>query len=214
MEPDNRVLVTIGIHPTQAHLADRLDLERLGELLACPRVVGLGEVGLDYFRVSRYEDQRLQRLFLAAILDLAEERDLPLILHTRDGGDGRASSDCLGILRKGLSRWHRVHRHCFRGCVREMNDWIAAFPNVCFGFTATVLRDPTKQEEEAIHAMASHRILLESDAPYLPVPGSAEGFNHPWSILATATRIARIRGVPVASLLALTRANAKRFYHL
>ena len=95
-----------------------------------------------------------------------------------------------------------------------MQEWVDAFPNVCFSISATLLRDRSPQEEEAVHTMAEHRILLESDSPFLLVPGATEAFNHPWAILDVARRVARIRGVSVASILATTTANARRFFQL
>ena len=94
IDPDPRVVATVGIHPRVAHLVDDSDLTRLERRLPCRRVVGLGEVGMDY-QMATYDQTRTQKRLLRKMLPLAVRYQLPVAIHARGT---KAGADCLKIL--------------------------------------------------------------------------------------------------------------------
>ena len=202
------VYSAFGIHPRMAHVGTENDLTRLRQMLSWPRVVALGEVGLDYSG-DGYRNRDGQMRILGKMLGLLEGSRQALVIHCREGGKGSASKDCLGILREGLAGDQKIHRHCFVGTWGEAQEWSGAFSNVYFGFTSILLKGDSRVEEAAIK-IPLDQILLESDGPYLPLRG--ESCSHPWSLWPIAERLGELRRVPVEQILGACLLNSQRVY--
>jgi TatD DNase family protein len=197
------VYATVGMHPHDANRLDDTTLAEFEALAARPRVVAVGEVGLDFYRdLSPREDQR--RAFSAQI-ELARRTGLPLVVHVREAGDEAMAQ--LAAEADDLS----VVMHCFSlpEYVDECNErgYYASFAGNVTYKNAAALR-------EAAVRVRADRLLVETDAPFLaPVPNRGNS-NVPAWVAHTAALVAEVRGVPGDELAALTTANARRVFRL
>ncbi|MBE7559647.1 TatD family hydrolase [bacterium] len=186
----------VGIAP---HSAQEYGPEALGEIAALaqhPRVVALGEAGLEYHHGP---DHQRQKALFAAHIRLAEELCLPLVIHSRD-----ADEDLWELIaREGLSRGVL---HCFTGGAELLRRATAR------GLYVSISGIASFPKAGAVHAAArdcpAERLLIETDAPYLaPVPHRGAR-NQPAYLARTLEAVARLRRVAPASLAATTRHNA------
>jgi TatD DNase family protein len=194
------VWCTAGIHPHEASTADR-DFERIREAVTRPRVVAIGETGLDYHYDNSPRDA--QRRSFDRHLQLAEATGLPVVVHSRE-----ADTDLTAALRAGGAAVRGV-LHCFSGGPELLEtalelDWFISFAGVItfkkFASDAVLRRVPGTQ------------LLLETDGPYLaPVPYRGKR-NEPAYMTLTCDAAARMRGESSEAIAAATEANARRFY--
>jgi TatD DNase family protein len=197
------VYATVGLHPHDAHLLDDAYLGELEELAGRPRVVAVGEVGLDFYRDLSPRDA--QRAAFSAQIELARRAQLPLVVHVREAGDEAMAQ--LAAEAGDLT----VIMHCYSlpQYVDECNErgYYASFAGNVTYKNAAELRD-------AAAKVRDDRLLVETDAPFLaPVPNRGNS-NVPAWVAHTAAQVARVRGVPEADLAALTTANARRVFAL
>ncbi len=188
-----------GIHPENLEgLADDY-LDQLAALLEHPRVVALGEIGLDYhWDIPRAEQNRV----FEEQLRLALKLDVPVVIHDRE-----AHGDTMALLRKYRPKGLM---HCFSGSVEMLKEVMRLGMSISLGGTVTFKNARVPVEVAA--AVPLDRLLLETDAPYLsPVPfrGKRNDSSH---IAYTAQKIAEIRGMDAQKLIDLTTENAKRLY--
>ena len=197
------VWCTAGIHPHAAAKADRGSLDRIREVIEDPKVVGVGETGLDYY----YDNapRSVQRKLLEQHLQLASDHELPLIVHSREADD-----DTIDMLRSVEGAVRGV-LHCFAGGAALLDAGIEAGWMISFSGLVT-FRNFTGAD--LLRAVPSAQLLIETDSPYLaPVPHRGKR-NEPSYLPQVAEAVARIRGMDAAEIGALTSANALRFYAL
>ena len=193
------VYACAGIHPENLEGLPADYLDRLAELLRHPKVVALGEIGLDYHWEIPKEAQH--RVFEQQ-LRLAKELDVPVVIHDRE-----AHGDVMELLRKYRPKGLM---HCFSGSVEMLKEVLKLGMSISLGGTVTYKNARVPVEVAA--AVPIDRLLLETDAPYLsPVPNRGKR-NDSRNIAYTAQRIAEIRGMDAQELIDLTAANAKRLY--
>jgi TatD DNase family protein len=193
---------TAGIHP---HHAERFDagFRRVRELAAEPRVVALGETGLDY----HYDNapRPLQRAAFEAHLALAAETGLPVVVHSRDADD-----DTVAMIRSAATSVTGV-LHCFSAGRPVFEAALAADWYVSFSGLITF---PKYATPDLVAATPGDRLLIETDSPYLaPVPHRGRR-NEPAWVVEVARRVARLRGEPLEVVAAATTGNALTFYRL
>ena len=198
-----RVYATVGLHP---HDATRLDDELLTELqtlAAEPKVVAVGECGLDFYR--DLSPREAQRAAFSAQIELARRAGLPLVVHIREAGDD--ALDILDCEAGGLT----VVMHCF-----SLPDAV----DLCVqrGYYCSFAGNVTFKSAEALRAAAAalrdELLLVETDAPYLsPVPFRGKE-NRPIRVAYAAAAIAAARGWSTAHAAAVTTANARRAFGL
>lgn len=196
----DRLWVAAGIHPGEAGAAPADALARLRVLLTHPRVVAVGEIGLDYHydHVSR----EVQLALFEAQLRLAVECHLPVVVHDRE-----AHADTLRLLSAVRPRGVV---HCFSGSVETMREVVALGMYIGLGGVTTFAS--AKKTADVAAAVPLDRLVLETDAPYL-APAPCRGQRNDSSLLVhTAARIAGLRGMEPAALIAATTANARRLY--
>ena len=188
-----------GIHPENLEgLADDY-LEQLTKLLEHPRVVALGEIGLDY----HWDIPRdIQNRVFEEQLRLARELDVPVVIHDRE-----AHGDVMELVRrykpKGLM-------HCYSGSTEMLKEVMRLGMSISLGGTVTFKN--ARVPVEVAEAVPLDRLLLETDAPYLsPVPNRGKR-NDSRNIAYTAQRIAELRGMDAQELIDITTENAKRLY--
>ena len=198
---------SVGVHPldTEHWCPDTVDVLREAAL-DDPRVVAIGELGLDLFRDKNLEEQLA---VLRPQLDLAVELNLPVIVHCRD-----AAEPMLHELRTRRSegRCPAGVMHCWGGTPEEMHAFLDLGFYISFSGTVTF------PKALATHACAEQvpedRFLVETDCPFLaPVPRRGKR-NEPAFVASGATRVADLRGVDVDRVAAVTTSNARRLFKL
>jgi TatD DNase family protein len=202
-EPD--VYAAIGIHP---HDAGKLQPDwwtALEKLAKAPRVVGIGETGLDYF--YDHSPRQVQREVFEAFLRLATAAKRPVICHVRD-----AHEDAIAVLRAGPLPDEGGVIHCYSG----NRDHARAYLDL--GFHLSFSGVLTFKKADDIRSAAAYapvdRILVETDAPYLaPIPHRGKR-NEPAYVLHTLEALARVRGVTPSRAAEQTTANAFRLFNL
>jgi TatD DNase family protein len=197
------VYCSVGTHPHQADEEDGIPPDELIELTKHPKVVALGEAGLDYFyeHGSRGAQARGFRAHIAA----ARATGLPLVIHTRE-----ADEDCGRILDEEMAKGaFRAVLHCYTGG-REL-----AMKAIALGLSISFTGIITFKKSQALRDLAAelpaNRIMVETDAPYL-APGKFRGKrNEPAYVVETAKVLAEARGV---SLEELSRQTTENFFRL
>jgi TatD DNase family protein len=197
----------VGIHPHEAgRYVDGCDLgletrKRLADLTKNPRVVAIGEIGLDYFK--NYAPRSAQLSVFRAQLELARELNLPVIVHMRD-----AAEDLLTELRSfpGL----RGVIHSFTGDQELANHILALDFYLGLNGIVTFSKDPALRE--AVQRIRMDRLLIETDAPYLaPVPHRGRR-NEPAFVRHVAEFIADLRGLSPEELARVTTGNVRELF--
>lgn len=205
---------TTGIHPHEAARCDEHSLATLRTLAADPRVVAVGECGLDYNR--NFSPKDAQRRVFAAQLALALQVEKPLFLHERD-----AHADLLDLLdahgaRDGALPVPAVV-HCFTGGPVELSAYLSR--GFYIGVTGWICDERRGQAlREAIRHVPLDRLMIETDAPFL-VPRTAKpapphGRNEPALLVYVARAIAEQTGQSFATIAAATTATARQFFRL
>jgi TatD DNase family protein len=201
---------TAGVHPHHALEFAPSQREAFLELLRSPRVVAVGECGLDYFRNLSPPDA--QRGAFAAQLELAVMSAKPVFLHQRD-----AHADFLAILREFAGALTGGVAHCFTGGLKQLEDYLAL--GLYIGVTGWVCDERRGQElRDAVPRIPSERLMIETDSPYLlPRDLSSAGKsrrNEPSNLPHIAAAIASLRGEPLESMARSTTANAVSLFGL
>ncbi len=195
------VFAILGVHP---HEAGGPDAQRLGELealLASPRAVALGEIGLDYFRDRAPRPAQL-KLF-AAQLDLAARIGKPVVIHTRE-----ADEDTPTAL-EGFTG--TIVLHCFSS--PALLPW--ALERDCYiSFAGNVTYPRSDELRSAAQLVPPERLLVESDCPYLAPQPKRGRPNEPAFTVHTLSVLADLRGEPVAELAQRTAANTRAAFRL
>ena len=193
------ILATVGVHPHDASKATEASFDRLKSMAAHPKVVAVGEIGLDYH--YDFSPRDVQRAVFARQLSLAAEARLPVIIHTRE-----AWQDTLDILGR---EWRGEGiMHCFTGNVSQARQALDAGFHLAFGGVLTFPK--AESVREAARITPAGRLLLETDCPYLaPVPHRGKR-NEPAFVVETARRLADARGQTAEEIAAITTANFER----
>lgn len=187
---------TIGVHPHDAAKADETTLPSLRRLALDPKVVAIGEIGLDYH--YNFSDPITQRRVFSEQLSLAAECGQPIVIHTRE-----AWADTVSIVRESGVR--RGIFHCFSGGPEQAEEALALGFHLSFAGIVTFPK--ATLVHESVRQTPLNRLLVETDSPYLaPVPFRGKR-NEPSYIIHTARRIADLRSIPLEEVAAATTAN-------
>ena len=193
------VWATVGVHPHDAAEADSAVLDEIERLAAEPRVVAIGEIGLDYFRnLSPREDQH--RVF-RALLETARRAGKPVVIHCRD-----AHEDTLAILAEERVAEVRGIMHCFSGDVAIARRCLDL--GLLISLAGPVTYPNARALPEVARFVPGDRLVVETDCPFLPPQGYRGKRNEPAYLSITATRVAELRGETIDALAARTTANA------
>jgi TatD DNase family protein len=198
------IVAAVGIHPNSAAAAGPAAFERIRELARHPRVVGIGETGLDNYR--KRTPPEMQRQWFARHLDLAAELDLPVVVHNRE-----ADAE-VGPMLKAWARetGGRGVLHCFSGDDAMLDAGLEA------GFTVSFAGPITYKNAGELPARVRRvpldRIVVETDCPYLPPHPHRGQRNEPAFVRLTATRVAELLDRPIDEIERLTTENARRLF--
>lgn len=193
----------IGVHPHEANLYGP-ELERkLLDLSGHTKVVGWGEIGLDYYYDHSPRDR--QRQVFRRQVELALNRGLPLIIHTREAED-----DTIDILRETGAEIGVIH--CFTGTRRLAEAAIGM--GFYLSFSGVLTFKTAGEIREVAGTCPLDKILIETDCPYLaPVPHRGKR-NEPAFVIETAAKLAEIKDMSIADIARITSANFKRLFSL
>ncbi|MDJ0277163.1 TatD family hydrolase [Sphingomonas sp. 2R-10] len=203
-ERERDVWATVGIHPHEADAHPDVDTERLIAAAGHPRVVGIGESGLDYY--YDHSDRGAQRTSFRAHLAACRATGLPIVVHTRD-----AEEDTAAILRDELEKGAFPGvLHCFTGSAE------LAKIAIDLGFYISISGIVTFKSAHALQAVArdlpQDRMLVETDAPFLaPVPHRGKP-GEPAFVADTCRFLAKLRGEDPDALADATRSNFHRLF--
>ena len=200
---------TAGLHP---HNADDFTKEIMDEVRRIytenPRVVAVGECGLDYNRM--FSEKKNQLRTLESFIELAEELSAPMFLHERD-----ASEDFAAMFRAVPKVAERSVVHCFTGDRRTAEQYLDM--GFSIGITGWISDDRRAAEvREAVKDIPKDRILVETDAPYL-TPRNVKGLGHtnvPENIIYVVRTLAVYMGIDEEELIRAARENTRRLFHL
>ncbi|MCC7173967.1 MAG: TatD family hydrolase [Bryobacterales bacterium] len=198
------ILAAVGVHPHDARHADAGTWTRMEQLLPHPKVVAVGEIGLDYHYDNSPRDR--QRQAFAEQMAIARQARKPIIIHTRE-----AWEDTWRLLEE-----HWAHTglggimHCFSGGPEEARRAVGMGFHLAFGGVVTYPK--ANRVREAALVTPRPRLLIETDAPYLaPVPLRGKR-NEPAFAVETARRLAELRGESLEDFAAATSANFRHLF--
>lgn len=203
---------TAGFHPHDAKDITSTDWDELERMAADPKIVALGEMGLDFFR--NISPHHIQREVFQRQLDLSAKLDLPVVVHSRDAADAT-----WGL----LEPWARARRatggtepfgvmHCYA------YDLAAALRYVQLGFMisipGTVTYPNNGRGQEVARGVPAEALVLETDCPYLTPQSHRGKRNEPALLVETLHKVAELRGETPEAVAAYTAANAVRLFRL
>jgi len=203
---------TIGVHPHEASLADKVLFDCMEQLAKRPKVIAWGEIGLDYFYDHSPRDVQ-QRVFVSQ-MEVARSAKLPIVIHCRPSGSGEdAWEDCLRLIGE---HWARGGLggilHCFTGAWKHARK--ALDLGFMISFAGNVTFPKAQQIREAAVAVPVDGMLIETDSPYLaPVPYRGQR-NEPAFVAETAREIGQLRGMSSTEVGSETSRNFYRFFSL
>lgn len=193
----------IGWHPVDAIDCTQQDLEWIEQLASHPKIVGIGETGLDYYWDKSPKDIQ-QELFRKQI-QLAQKINLPIVIHNRD-----ATGDVVQILREENAASVGGVMHCFSGSVETARECIAM--NFMISLGGPVTFKNARLPKEVATEIALEHLMIETDAPYLAPHPHRGKRNEPAFVPLVAEEIARLKGLTIEEIAQATTANAKNFF--
>ena len=196
-----RALAAVALHPNEAPVVDDLDeqLREIEELAAHPRVRGIGETGLDYFRTPE-ELREKQEFSFRSHIAIAKRTNKALIIHDRD-----AHEDILNVLKEEGAP-QKVIFHCYSGDAEMAKECIRAGYFLSYSGTVTFKNAPDLREALKITPLTN--LLVETDAPFLTPAPFRGALNSPAQIARTIRFMAEVLERPVEELCHATRENA------
>lgn len=199
------VFACIGFHPNDAATWDDALVATLAELHAHPKVVAVGETGLDYYRDSA-SPERQQAAFVAQ-LGLARALGKPVVIHHRE-----AHADVLALLRAEVAVHGPLHGvlHAFNGGPQFAADVLAL--GLHLGIGGPVTFKNATELHETVRGLPLDRIVIETDSPYLPPHPYRGRRNESAYVVLVAERIALLKATDVVTVAAMTTANAVRLF--
>lgn len=197
----------VGLHPLDAHKWTFGTADKISDLASRdPKVVAIGETGLDFYKADNCEQQK--KVF-AAQLEIAQTLELPVIIHCREAAQEAAIK--LRECRKTGSSLRGV-MHCWGGTPEE-TKWFLDL-GLYISFSGTVTFKKAVQIKESCRIVPDDRLLIETDCPFLaPVPKRGKR-NEPAYVRYVADKVAELRGVTVETLAAQTTDNARKLFGL
>ena len=198
------VFATVGIHPENVDDVEENYLDKLKELCKNKKVVAIGEIGLDYH--FRSDNKDLQKKILIEQIALANELNLPVVLHCRD-----AIGDMMTLLQE-----HRLKResllHCYSGSIESAREFMKLGFSFSFGGVVTF-----KNASNVINVISNlplEKIMIETDCPYMaPVPFRGK-MNEPEFIPYIAEKIAEIKSLSIEEIAEKTTKNAEKMFKI
>lgn len=210
------IWATVGLHPND-NLKEEFDASAYEKLLKKPKVVGIGEIGLDYYRTTDPEDKKFQRERFEKQLDIAIKAKVPIILHSRDAGKGSTGLvhlDMLDILQNCKLKIDNYKpagvAHSFTGSIEDAKKYLELGFYLGFNGILTFAR----QYDEMVRYVPLDRILVETDSPFLaPEPYRGQR-NEPVYIIEVAKKVAELKNASVGEVFEKTTQNCLNLFSI
>lgn len=201
-EEHSHIYATVGMHPHDAKDLTSDILKTFRELAEHPKVIALGEMGLDYYR--NLSPRPVQKEAFEQQLDLAEEMRMPIVIHNRD-----AYMDILPILEARQGRIRGV-LHCFTGDVELMQRSLAI--GFYIGIGGIVTYPNAKDVQAVAREVPGDRLLIETDCPWLTPQFRRGKRNEPANVCAVAEKIAELRDTSIETIGKTTTKNFQKLF--
>jgi TatD DNase family protein len=204
-ESSPSLYATVGMHPHDAKDVGEEELRRFNQLAVHPKVVAVGETGLDYF--YNHSPREVQRRVFAQFIRLAMDTGLPLVVHERD-----ASSETVEILRcEGVGRIEGVI-HCFTGNYEAARAYLDL--GFYLSFTGIITFKNADALREVVRQVPLERMFVETDSPYLtPVPHRGKR-NEPAYVRLVAETVAKVKQLNLEKVARVTTENVKTLFRI
>lgn len=202
-EKHENIYAAVGWHPVDAIDCTEEDLQWIEELASHPKVVALGEMGLDYHWDKSPKDVQ-KRVFKEQIA-LAKKLSMPIIIHNRE-----ATEDVLGILEEENAKEVGGIMHCYSDSTEYVDRILAMDFHISLGGPVTFKN--AKSPKEVAKVVPLDRLLIETDAPYLAPHPHRGKRNEPALVTLVAEEIAELKAISYDQLAKQTTANAKKLY--
>lgn len=199
------VVAAVGVHPNDAADFGEAHLAELRALARAPRVVAIGEIGLDYHWQTTPRDRQAQAFI--AQLALARELNLPVIVHCRDAYD-----DALAILREHGRELPGLVMHAFSGRMEHLRAALAL--GFYIGVGGPVTYPNAHALREMVKAAPLERIVVETDSPYLAPQAHRGRRNEPAYVVEVTYKIAELHGTSTRDIARITTDNGRRLFRL
>jgi TatD DNase family protein len=214
------VYAAVGVHPNEADSWDEETVDRLRILAAQPKVVAIGEIGLDYYR-DRTPPEKQIKIFKSQ-LGLAAELGLPGIIHTRNSSsdDQKATSDAIKILTIWIKKLNDSNSelaacpgvlHSFSGDLISSQNAIKL--NLCLGITGPVTFKNSDELHRVVGSVPLENLLIETDAPFLTPHPFRGKRNEPAFVKYVAEKIAEIQELSYDVVVETSQINSERIFH-
>lgn len=195
----------MGIHPDSVGELDEEKFETLRKYACLPKIVAVGEIGLDYY--WNKAEKSVQKYWFERQLDLAKELDKPVIIHSRD-----AAADTLEIMKGEHAKGTTGVIHCFSGSVEIAREYRKM--GYYLGIGGVITFKNAKKLKEVVEDTSLEGLVLETDCPYLaPVPFRGKR-NSSLYLPYVVTAIAQIKGISEQEVIAVTEKNARALYRM
>lgn len=191
----------VGVHPHEVENITEADIDELRELSKHPKVVAIGEIGLDYY--YDLSPRNLQRHWFKRQLELADKLKMPVIIHSRD-----AAQECFDIIKNSNVRNGVIH--CYSGSAEMAEEYIKMGFYIGVGGSLTFKNN--KKGVETVERIPIEKILIETDSPYLaPVPYRGKR-NDSRLLKYVVERISQIKNIPENDICNITKNNAQNLF--
>lgn len=195
------VYATVGFHPES--LSEKMNLDSFEKLAKNPKVVAIGEIGLDYYRANDENTKKLQKELLRKQIEIAKKVNKPVVFHVRDAGD-----DLLEEVKPLLP--FKAVVHCFSSSWKRAQKYLDM--GLLISFTGIITY--SDQLDKAVKNIPLDKIMIETDAPYLaPIPHRGKR-NEPAYVKHIAQKIADIKGISFEEVEGQTTKTAKEFFSI
>lgn len=194
-----------GVHPSETGELDEEKFAWLREQCARPKIIAVGEIGLDYYWDE--PDREIQKKWFNRQLELAKEVKLPVIIHSRD-----AAKDTLDLMKAAHAEEIGGVIHCFSYSREMAGEYLDM--GYYIGIGGVVTFQNAKKLKEAVEYIPMEKILLETDSPYLaPTPHRGKR-NSSLNLPLVAEAIAAIKGISYEEVVQITEKNSKELFHV
>ncbi len=190
---------TIGFHPNELEKFNEENFKKLEQFLENKKIVGIGEIGLDYHYGD--QDKEIQKEAFIKQIELAIKHNLPIVIHSRD-----AASDTLEIIKKYPNL--KIDMHCYGYSLEMAKQLLKINPNIKFGIGGVLTFKNSKKLKEVVNYLDMSNILLETDCPFLspePLRGTK---NEPYNVKYVSEYLAEMKKISVKEVEKITSDNA------
>lgn len=196
---------TLGIHPSECKDMTEDDLDWIRQQLKNPKIVAIGEIGLDYYWPE--PDHDIQKKWFEKQLELAKETDMPIVIHSRD-----AAEDTLNMIKMAQLPPKTVDIHCFSYSKEIAREYLNM--GYYLGVGGVVTFKNAKKLKEVVEYAPIENILLETDCPYLAPEPNRGKRNSSLNLEYVVDKIAELKNMDREDVISITEKNAQDFYRI